>query len=142
MRHRKTGRKLGRTTAPRQALMSALVCSLIEEKRIKTTLPKAKRPAVWRKMVTLGREGTLAARRRAISTLHQEDKVATLFGEIAPAFADRHGGYCRILKLGRRTSDGSEMAYLEWVGIEAVSKKRKPKKDVERNEVTVLVQRK
>lgn len=132
MRHRKTGRKLGRTTAPRQALMSALVCSLIEEKRIKTTLPKAKEARrVAEKMVTLGREGTLAARRRAISTLHQEDKVATLFGEIAPAFADRHGGYCRILKLGRRTSDGSEMAYLEWVGIEAVSKKRKPKKDVE-----------
>ena len=132
MRHRKTGRKLGRTTAPRQALMSALVCSLIEEKRIKTTLPKAKEARrVAEKMVTLGREGTLAARRRAISTLHQEDKVATLFGEIVPAFADRHGGYCRILKLGRRTSDGSEMAYLEWVGIEAVSKMRKPKKDVE-----------
>jgi large subunit ribosomal protein L17 len=89
---------------------------LIDSKRIKTTLPKAKAArSLAEKMVTLGKKGTLAARRQAISTLKQTDSVKELFDNIAPSFADRAGGYTRIVKLGRRISDSSEMVLLEWV---------------------------
>jgi len=130
MRHRKTDRKLGRTSSHRKATLAALVCNLIEEKRITTTLPKARLArSLAERMVTLGREGTLAARRRALAQLRQRDRVAKLFADIAPSFEGRHGGYVRIVKLGRRSSDSSEMALLEWVGISAPQKKRKKKKD-------------
>jgi large subunit ribosomal protein L17 len=129
MRHRKDQTKLGRTTAHREATLAALVCSLIEEKRIKTTLPKAKEARrLAEKMVTLGRRGTLAARRLAISKLRQPRRVATLFEDIAPRFENRQGGYSRITKLGCRSSDGAEMALLEWVDIEAPDKRRKTEK--------------
>jgi large subunit ribosomal protein L17 len=116
MRHRKSGNKLGRSGAHRRAMLAALVCGLIKEKRIKTTLPKARvTRSLAEKMVTLGRQGTLHARRQAIATLRQPDRVGILFDEIAPGFEGRNGGYTRIVKLGRRSSDGSEMAILEWV---------------------------
>ena len=116
MRHRKKTVKLGRTSAHRNELLSNLVCGLIEHRRIKTTLAKAKAARVLaEKMITLGKKRTLASRRQAIATLKQEQSVQVLFDEIAPGFKDRSGGYTRILKLGRRVSDSSQMALLEWV---------------------------
>ncbi len=132
MRHQVRDKKLGRSSSHRKALMASLVCHLIEEKRIKTTLMKAKESRrVAEKMVTLGLKGTLAARRQAIATLRRPERVATLFDEIAPQFKERPGGYTRITKLGQRYSDGSEMAILEWVGVDAPDKKRKTAKKTE-----------
>ena len=129
MRHRRNVSKLGRSSAHREALMASLVCNLIEQKQIRTTLAKAKQArSVAEKMVTLALKGTLAARRVAISRLHQPQLVATLFEEIAPQYAERPGGYTRIVKTVQRTGDGAEMAILEWVGIEAPNRKRKTKK--------------
>ncbi|MCF7847348.1 MAG: 50S ribosomal protein L17 [Kiritimatiellales bacterium] len=116
MRHRKKTIKLGRTSAHRDAMLAALVCSLVQEKRIKTTLPKAKAArSLAEKMVTFGKKGTLADRRVAVSRLHNELAVKELFEKVAPGFADRSGGYTRIVKLGKRISDSSEMVILEWV---------------------------
>ena len=116
MRHRKKTVKLGRTSAHRNELLANLVCGLIEHRRIKTTVAKAKAArSLAEKMVTLGKKGTLAARRQAIATLKQEGLIRVLFDEIAPGFENRAGGYTRILKLGRRMSDSSEMVLLEWV---------------------------
>jgi len=116
MRHRKKTVKLGRTSAHRNELLSNLVCALIDNKRIKTTLPKARAARVLAdKMVTLGKKGTLSARRQAVATLKQDKSVKELFDAVAPTFADRPGGYTRIIKLGRRLSDSSEMVLLEWV---------------------------
>ena len=116
MRHRKRTVKLGRTSAHRNELLANLVCALIDNKRIKTTGPKAKAArSLAEKMVTLGKKGTLAARRQAIATLKQEKSVRELFDNVAPTFADRAGGYTRIIKLGRRMSDSSDMVLLEWV---------------------------
>jgi large subunit ribosomal protein L17 len=115
MRHRKKTVKLGRTSAHRNELLANLVCALIDNKRIKTTGPKAKAArCLADKMVTLGKKGTLAARRQAISTLKNEKSVKELFDTVAPCFESRTGGYTRIIKLGRRISDGSEMVLLEW----------------------------
>ena len=120
MRHRVSKIKLGRRGAHRDSMLSNQVCSLIKERRIKTTLSKAKvTRSLAEKMVTLGKKGTLAARRQAISKLKSPDHVKELFEEIAPGFADRSGGYTRITKLGQRMSDASEMAILEWVEAEA-----------------------
>ena len=116
MRHRKKTVKLGRTSAHRNELLANLVCGLIEHRRIKTTVAKAKAArSLAEKMVTLGKKGTLAARRQAIATLKQEGLVRGLFDEITPVFESRSGGYTRILKLGRRMSDSSEMVLLEWL---------------------------
>ncbi len=116
MRHRKKTVKLGRSSAHRNELLANLVCALIDHKRIKTTMPKAKAArGLAEKMVTLGKKGTLAARRQAISTLKNEKSVKELFDAVAPAFEGRSGGYTRIIKLGRRVSDSSEMVLLEWV---------------------------
>jgi large subunit ribosomal protein L17 len=116
MRHRKLTIKLGRTTAQRGALLSAQVCSLITAGRITTTLEKAKASRrLADRMVTLGKRNTLATRRLAISRLRKVLPVGILFSTIAPAMAGRSGGYTRILKLGRRTGDGAELAILEWV---------------------------
>ena len=116
MRHRVSKIKLGRRGAHRDSMLANQVCSLIKERRIKTTLSKAKvTRSLAEKMVTLGKKGTLAARRKAASTLKQEAQVKVLFDEIAPGFADRSGGYTRITKLGPRMSDASEMVILEWV---------------------------
>ena len=118
MRHRKRTVKLGRTGTHRNAMLANMVCSLIDTKKITTTLAKAKAASsMAEKMVTLGKDGSLAARRRALAKLQQKTHVSELFGTIAPAFQERSGGYTRITKLGRRTSDSSEMAVLEWVQV-------------------------
>ncbi len=116
MRHQKKTVKLGRTAEHRKALLANQVCSLIEHQRIKTTLAKAKavRPLA-EKMVTLGKKGSLHARRTALATLRQADHVKKLFEDIAPRSADRNGGYTRIVKLGARKSDAAPMAFIEWV---------------------------
>jgi len=126
MRHRMNDTKLGRSSAHRKALLASLVCGLIEEKRIKTTLPKARLArSMAEKMVTLALKGTLAARRQAIAALRRPERVAELFDQVAPGFKDRNGGYTRIVKLGPRAGDCAEMALLEWVGTAAPEKKKK-----------------
>jgi large subunit ribosomal protein L17 len=119
MRHGRKTIKLQRRQDHRNALLSNLVCSLIEHKQIKTTLAKAKavRPLA-EKMVTLGKRGDLHARRLAAGYLGQKDAVKKLFTEVAPRAATRKGGYTRIIKLGQRMSDSAPMAYIEWVDTE------------------------
>ncbi|MEO5754960.1 MAG: 50S ribosomal protein L17, partial [Chthoniobacterales bacterium] len=116
MRHQKKTVKLGRTAEHRKALLANQVCSLIEHQRIKTTLAKAKavRPLA-EKMVTLGKNGSLHARRTALAVLRQKDAVKKLFDDIAPRNVDRKGGYTRIIKLGQRKSDSASVAFIEWV---------------------------
>ena len=116
MRHQKKTLKLGLTAAHRKALLANQVCSLIEHQRIKTTLAKAKavRPLA-EKMVTLGKKGSLHARRTALAVLRQKSAVKKLFEDIAPRSADRKGGYTRIVKLGARKSDSAPVAFIEWV---------------------------
>ena len=134
MRHLKRTAKLGRTGEHRNAMLANLVCSLIKHKRITTTLAKAKaaRP-VAEKMITLGKAGTIHARRLAAArlrrpsrTLHRrkadreawrqkEDVVRILFDELAPGFKERRGGYTRIIRLGERQGDAGQKAILEWV---------------------------
>lgn len=116
MRHGKHTFKIGRTTGHRESLLANAVCSLIENNRITTTLVKAKEiRRLADRMVTLGKEGTLHTRRLAIARLHQVDKVAKLFSEIAPGFAKRSGGYTRLMKIGPRIGDGAEMCIVEFV---------------------------
>jgi large subunit ribosomal protein L17 len=116
MRHQKTGKKLGRDPAHRKALYANLVCSLIEHGRVKTTEAKAKAvKPLAEQMITLGRRGDLAARRQAISKLRSVETVHILFDEVAPRFADRPGGYSRIVKLGPRQGDAADMVYLEFI---------------------------
>jgi large subunit ribosomal protein L17 len=116
MRHLKRTAKLGRTSEHRNAMLANLVCSLIEHKRVTTSLAKAKAArSVAEKMVTLGKKGTIHHRRLAAARLHQESAAKTLFTEIAPAFKDRRSGYTRIIKLGQRQGDASQSAILEWV---------------------------
>jgi large subunit ribosomal protein L17 len=116
MRHLKRTAKLGRTSEHRNAMLANLVCSLIEHKRVTTTLAKAKAArSVAEKMVTLGKKGTLHHRRLAASRLHQEAAARILFKEIAPAFKDRRSGYTRIIKLENRQGDAAQRAILEWV---------------------------
>ena len=116
MRHARTGKKLGRDSAHRKALYANLACALIEHGRIRTTEAKAKAvKPIAEKMITLGRRGDLAARRQATSYLRSRDVVHKLFAEVAPRFADRPGGYSRIVKLGPRQGDAAEMVYLELV---------------------------
>src|SRR6187401_2847821 len=116
MRHQRSGKKLGRDSAHRKALYSNLAGALIEHGRIRTTEAKAKAvKPIAEKMVTLGRRGDLAARRQATAYLRSRDVVHKLFADVAPRFADRPGGYSRIVKLGPRQGDAAEMVYLELV---------------------------
>jgi large subunit ribosomal protein L17 len=116
VRHRKAGRKLGRDAAQRRALYSNLACALIEHGRIKTTEAKAKevRPIV-EEMITLGKRGDVAAHRHAVAFLRSKEIAHLLFSEVAPRFAERPGGYTRILKIGPRQGDAARMVYLELV---------------------------
>jgi len=124
MRHRKRVVKLGRKSAHVDQMLAALVKSLIERKQIRTTLAKARLArSLADRLITLGKNGTLAARRKAIASLRNESAVTKLFSEIAPQLKDRKGGYTRIVKLGRRRSDGAEMAILEWVDIKPPERK-------------------
>lgn len=127
MRHRKNTVKLGRSASGRKALLSSLVANFIEEQRIRTTLPKAKQTrTLAEKMVTLAKRGTLAARRQALAVLRHRKHVQKLFETIGPQYKERAGGYTRIVRLGKRGSDGSEMALLEWVDLARVDKGREP----------------
>ena len=122
MRHLKRTAKLGRTSEHRNAMLANLVCSLIEHKRVTTTLAKAKAArSVAEKMVTLGKKGTLHHRRLAAARLHQEDAAKILFKEIAPAFKDRRSGYTRIIKLEQRPGGAAARAILEWVDFTPVA---------------------
>src|ERR1700730_10169128 len=133
MRHQKKTIRLGRKAEHRKALLANQVCSLIEHQRIKTTLAKAKavRPLA-EKMVTLGKKGSLHARRTALSVLRQKNAVKKLFDELAPRSTDRNGGYTRIVKLGQRKSDSASMAFIEWVDaaqvVEGQAPQEKPAK--------------
>lgn len=114
MRHLNAGRKLGRSSAHRKALMRNMVTSLILHGRIRTTDAKAKEVRRWaERMITLGKKQTLAARRRARAFVRTDEAVAKLFSEVAPRFASRAGGYTRIVKLGRRPGDNAPLAILE-----------------------------
>jgi large subunit ribosomal protein L17 len=116
VRHQRKGKKLGRDSAHRRALYANLAGALIEHGRIKTTEAKAKAvKPIAEKMITLGRRGDLAARRQALAYLRSQEVVHQLFADVAPRFADRTGGYSRIVKLGPRFGDSAEMVYLELV---------------------------
>ena len=119
MRHRRKGKKLGRTASHRKAMMRNMVTEFLDNERIVTTISKAKalRP-VAEKMITLGKRENLHARRRALSFIRRKEVVYKLFDEIAPRFSERNGGYTRILRLGFRQGDQAEMALLELVGSE------------------------
>ncbi len=116
MRHRKHTFKIGRKPAHRRAMLANMACSLLRAGRIKTTLTRGKEVRrLVDKMITLGKNGSLAARRRAISILGQKDVVRYLFDELSAGFAERQGGYTRVLKLGQRQGDAAEMCFVELV---------------------------
>ena len=116
MRHRSKVRKLKRTADHRRSLLANLACDLIQHGSIRTTLGKAKalRP-IAEKMVTFAKKGDLHSRRQAVAFLRHKNVVQTLFDKIGPANESRQGGYCRITKLGPRTSDAALMGKIEWV---------------------------
>ena len=128
MRHGVSGRKLRRPTAHRLALLRNLVTSFLEKERVKTTVAKAKetRP-IAEKMITLGKKGTLSARRQALAFIRKESVVTKLFDDLGPRFGQRPGGYSRIVKLGPRSGDGADMALLELIGSEYKKKAKKKK---------------
>jgi large subunit ribosomal protein L17 len=129
MRHLKAGKKLGRNTSHRRALLRNLVTSLVMEERIETTIPKAKamRQHV-EKMITLGKRGDVNARRQAASYLMTRESVDKLFETIAPRFGDRNGGYLRIVRTGFQRGDGAEKAYIELLGSEQVIDEKRQKR--------------
>ena len=138
MRHRKAHRKLGRVSEHRIALLRNQATALLMHERIETTLPKAKelRPFVER-IITIAKRGvsaadpkgkTLSARRMVMRDVHNEDVVTKLFDSLAPRFAERPGGYTRILKLGHRRGDAAEVAQIELVGSEFDPKKAEAEK--------------
>ena len=123
MRHRKAGVKLKRNVSARRALLRGLVTNVITEERITTTVPKAKAAKpLLEKMITLAKDDSLQARRRAAAFLLTKDSVAKLFDKLGPRFNQRNGGYARIVKLGWRKGDGAETAKLELVGSELIKR--------------------
>jgi large subunit ribosomal protein L17 len=116
MRHGFAGRRFNRSASHRKAMLANLAASLIKHEQIVTTLPKAKdlRPVV-EKLVTLGKKGDLAARRQAIAEIGTEDQVKKLFDVLAKRYAERHGGYTRVLKAGFRHGDSAPRAVIEFV---------------------------
>jgi large subunit ribosomal protein L17 len=129
MRHLKAGKKLGRNTSHRRALLRNLVTSLITEERIETTVPKAKamRPQV-EKMITLGKRGDVAARRLAAGYLMTRDAVDKLFDTVSPRMGDREGGYLRIIRTGWQKGDGAEKAFVELIGSEKMIAEKQAKR--------------
>jgi len=128
MRHQVKRRYLRRNSAHRRALLRNLVTSFLEKERIRTTLAKAKAAKpLAEKMITLAKKNTLHTRRMALSYLTKEAAVTRLFEEIGPRFAERPGGYSRIIKLGYRKGDGAEMGLLELVDAEFKKKAKKKK---------------
>ena len=116
MRHKRKGRKLGRTSAHRKAMLNNMVVSLFKHERIKTTEPKSKElRRTAEKLITLAKRGDLHARRLAAKRVHDKVILQKLFDDIGPKYADRNGGYTRIVKLGTRFGDGAPMAVIELV---------------------------
>jgi len=124
MRHVKHGRKLGRTSSHRRATLRSLACALIRNESITTTIPKAKEARRYvERLITTARKGTLQARRRVASRLQDEDAAKKLVEDVGPRFADRPGGYTRIIKLARRrVGDGTQLCLLEFVEKREVRK--------------------
>lgn len=132
MRHRLSGRKLNRTKSHRRALFANLAVALLTHEQIKTTLPKAKDlRSIADKMITLGKRGDLHARRQALAELRDEAAVKKLFDVLGPRYADRPGGYTRVLKAGFRTGDAAPMAFIELVDRDVDAKGAEDKARVE-----------
>lgn len=142
MRHLKAGRKLGRTTSHRKALMSNIASELIKNKSIITTTPKAKeaRSKVER-LITFAKKGDLASRRQVLRTIKEKSLVKELFEKIAPKYKKRQGGYTRIIKLGNRLGDNAPLAIFELVGFEGV-KTEKIEKQLQKREAKAAQKRK
>jgi large subunit ribosomal protein L17 len=135
MRHLNAGRKLNRTSAHRKALMKNLVLSLIQYGRLKTTDAKAKELRRWAdRMVTLGKRGDLAARRRAYAFIGSHTAVKKLFDEIAPRFMERPGGYTRVIKYGVRRGDAAPISIIEFTGASETATPRKKRRKAEPRE--------
>ena len=117
MRHRKSGRKLNKTSSHRQAMLKNMAAALIKHEQIKTTLPKAKElRGVVDTLITLGKRGTLHARRQALAKLNNDTLIVSkLFEALAERYSERPGGYTRVIKAGFRRGDNSPMAYIELV---------------------------
>ncbi|MDY0390390.1 50S ribosomal protein L17 [Desulfobulbus oligotrophicus] len=116
MRHRKAGRRLGRTTSHREAMLRNMVTSLLDEERIVTTVAKAKEARrIADQMITLGKRGDLHARRQAMAYIRSKEVVAKLFDQLGTLYADRNGGYTRIIRTGNRLGDAAPMVILELV---------------------------
>ncbi|MBW2231267.1 MAG: 50S ribosomal protein L17 [Deltaproteobacteria bacterium] len=116
MRHRKSGRKLGRSSAHRKALFRNMVTSLLQHERIQTTDAKAKElRGITDKMITLGKRGDLHARRQALSVIRDKDVTAKVFSELADRYRDRPGGYTRVIKIGHRAGDAAPVSIIELV---------------------------
>ena len=119
MRHLKSGRQLSRNSSHRWAMMRNLITALLREEKIQTTDPKAKELRRWvERVITLGKQGSLHARRQVLSIVQDKAVVRKLFDTIGPRFKDRPGGYTRIIKLGIRRGDAAQMALIELVGGE------------------------
>src|SRR5712672_2108961 len=129
MRHLNSGRKLNRTSAHRKALFKNMVLALIRHERIKTTDPKAKElRRIADRMVTLGKQGDLAARRRAFAFMQSHDAVKKLFDEIAPRFKERNGGYTPVKKFGNRRGEPPIVLIIQFPGKGETTQTQKPKK--------------
>jgi len=124
MRHRKSGRQLNRNASHRKAMFKNMAVSLLRHEQIKTTLPKAKElRKVVEPLITMAGKPTLANRRLAFARLRDREMVTKLFEELGPHFADRPGGYTRILKCGHRVSDNAPMAYVQLVDRDIMAAK-------------------
>ena len=135
MRHLKAGRKFGRTSAHRKALFRNLVGALIERERIRTTLAKAKElRGKVEKTITLGKKGTVHARRQAFKLVPQKESVSKVFGNLAERYANRPGGYTRIIKIGPRRGDNAPMAFIKLVDREGKASEPKKGKEVAKKE--------
>ncbi|MDQ7788278.1 MAG: 50S ribosomal protein L17 [Thermodesulfovibrionales bacterium] len=135
MRHRVDGRLFGRTANQRKALLRGLVNSLLEHQRIETTVAKAKEvKKIAEKMVTLGIRGDLHAKRLAFAYLSNRTSLAKLFGEIAPRFSGRNGGYLRIMHTRNRVNDSAPMAVIEFIDYGALSKTEEAKAEKKEQE--------
>ena len=136
MRHRKSGRKLNRTSAHRKAMFANMAASLIKHEQIQTTLPKAKelRPIV-EKLITLGKRGDLHARRQALSQLNEKSAVDKVFSTLSERYAERNGGYTRVLKAGFRTGDAAPMGELIDRDVDAKGQDSGPLQDVDEDEL-------
>jgi len=130
MRHRKAGRRLGRTSSHRDAMLRNMVTSLLDQERIVTTVPKAKEARrVTEQMITLGKRGDLHARRQAMSYIRSKNIVAKLFDQLSSQYAERKGGYTRIIRTGSRLGDAAPMAILELVDYKEMVSEVKVEQD-------------